>query len=216
MAGTTGGSDATRGRLIAFEGGEGCGKSTQAQLLAVSLGAVLTREPGGTPAGERIREVLLDGDVGEIGAPAELLLIAAARAEHVRRLIGPALDAGRWVVTDRFAGSSLAYQGYGRRLPLEAVQAVSGFATGGLEADLNVLLELPEEVAAARRCGRPDRIEAEEPGFHARVVAGFRAIAESDPAHWCVVDSAGTPEEVAARVLAAVRARLGDRPAVIR
>jgi dTMP kinase len=215
MVGTTGGGGAARGRLIAFEGGEGCGKSTQAQLLATSLGALLTREPGGTPAGERIRAILLDGVIDEIGPAAELLLMAAARAEHVRRLILPALEAGRSVVTDRFTGSSLAYQGYGRRLPLETVRAISSFASGGLEPDLNILLQLPEDVAVARRCGRPDRIEAEDPGFHARVVAGFRAIAESDPPGWCVVEAEGTPDEVAVRVLAAVRARLGELPAVL-
>jgi dTMP kinase len=210
MAGMTGGSSAVRGRLIAFEGGEGCGKSTQAQLLATSLDAVLTREPGGTPAGERIREMLLGNEVGEIGAPAELLLMAAARAEHVRQLILPALAAGRWVVTDRFAGSTLAYQGYGRAVPLEAVRAISGFAAAGIVADLNILLELPEEVALSRRCGRPDRIEAADGGFHERVVAGFCKIAASDTAHWSVVEAEGTPDEVGGRVLEIVRARLGD------
>jgi dTMP kinase len=198
----------TRGRFVAFEGGEGTGKSTQARLLADALGAVATREPGGTTAGERIRALLLDPDLGELGAEAELLLFAAARAELVRQVVAPALSAGRDVVADRFSGSTLAYQGYGRGLPLDLVRAVSAVATGGADPDLNVLLDVPDEVAAGRRCGVPDRMEAAEAAFHARVVAGFRSLAAADPERWVVVDGIGTPDEVAARVLAVVTVRL--------
>ncbi len=198
-----------RGRLIAFEGGEACGKSTQAALLAEALGAVLTREPGGTPAGERIRDVLLDPAAGELGAEAELLLMAAARAEHVRQVVAPALSAGRTVVTDRYSGSSLAYQGYGRGLDLALVARISDVATGGIEPDLNVLLVLPEDVAEARRGGSPDRIESADEAFHARVSKGFGLIAAADPEHWVVVDGVGSQAAVAARVGEAVAGRLG-------
>jgi dTMP kinase len=128
------------GRFIAFEGGEGTGKSTQARRLAERLGARLTREPGGTPAGDRIRALLLDPSTGELDARAEALLLAADRAQHVATVIRPALDAGEDVVTDRYEGSSLAYQGHGRGLPLEEVLRISGWATGGLRPDLVVLL----------------------------------------------------------------------------
>lgn len=201
---------AARGVLIAIEGGEGCGKSTQAPLLAASLGALCTREPGGTPAGERIRAVVLDPALADLGPEAELLLVAAARAEHVRAVIGPALAAGRTVVTDRFSASSLAYQGYGRGIPLEVVRAVSAVATGGLEPALQVLLDLPDDVAAGRRGGVPDRVEAADAGFHARVTAGFRQLAAGDPARWLVVDAAGTVDEVAERLHRAVAGRLAE------
>lgn len=191
------------GRLIAFEGGEACGKSTQAALLAARLGAVLTREPGGTGVGERVRAILLDRDAGDLGPRAEALLLAAARAQHVAEVIGPALAAGRHVVTDRFSHSSLAYQGHGRGLPLEEVRALSEWATGGLWPDVVVLLDLPAHEAEARR-GRPDRFEAEGGDFHRRVEEGFRALAADDPGRWRVVDGSGTVEEVAARVWEAV------------
>ena len=190
-------------RLIAFEGGEACGKSTQAGLLASRLGAVLTREPGGTAVGERVRAVLLDPAVGGLDARAEALLMAAARAQHVAEVVAPALAAGRDVVTDRFSHSSLAYQGYGRGLPLEEVRRLSDWATGGLWPDVVVLLDLPADVAEARR-GHPDRFEAEGREFHRRVEAGFRELAGADPGRWRVVDATGTIEEVAARVWEAV------------
>jgi dTMP kinase len=198
----------TRGLFLAFEGGERCGKSTQAALAAGSLGALLTREPGGTAVGERIRSIILDPDLGELGAEAELLLMAAARAEHVRTVIEPTLDSGRHVVTDRFSGSSVAYQGYGRGIDLEQVRAISRFATGGVEPDLTLLLEVPAEVVAARAAGTPDRIEALDAGFHERVREGFGDLARSEPERWVVVDGVGTPPEVATRVLAALRRRL--------
>lgn len=192
-----------RGRLIAFEGGEACGKSTQAALLAARLDAVLTREPGGTRVGEQVRGILLDLSERALAPWAEALLMAAARAQHVAEVVAPALAGGRDVVTDRFSHSSLAYQGHGRGLPLDQVRFLSDWATGGLWPDVVVLLDLPAGEAEARR-GRPDRFEAEGRDFHARVVDGFRAMAEAEPELWRVVDGRGTVEEVAMRVWGAV------------
>lgn len=196
-----------RGRLLAFEGGEATGKTTQARILAERLGAVLTREPGGTEVGERVREVVLDPAV-RVDFRAEALLMAAARAQHVSEVIEPALAAGRHVVTDRFTPSSLAYQGIGRGLGVEQVAVLSAFATGGLEADLVLLLDLPLDVTAARLSAEPDRLELEGAPFHARVAAAFRQLAAADPARWVVVPADGTVDEVAARVWQAVDARL--------
>ncbi len=196
------------GRFIALEGGDGCGKSTQARLLAGSLGALLTREPGGTPAGERMRDIVLDPATGEMDDRAEVLLIAAARADHVAQVVRPNLEAGRDVVTDRYVSSSLVYQGHGRQLPVEEVAEVNAWATGGLTPDLTVLLEVPPAIAAARVGGDPDRFEGEGDDFHERVAEGYRELAGADPAGWVVVDGTGTVDEVAARVLAAVTERL--------
>ena len=196
------------GRFIALEGGEGCGKSTQARLLADALGAQLTREPGGTPAGERLRDIVLDPATGELDLRAEVLLIAAARADHVARVIRPALAAGRDVVTDRFVASSLAYQGHGRRIPVAEVAEVNDWATGGLKPDLTVLLDVPGSVAAERMGTDLDRLEAVGDGFHERVADGYRSLAAADPDGWAVVDGSGTIESVAAAVLSAVQGRL--------
>lgn len=198
---------ADRGRLVAFEGGEACGKSTQAAHLAGRLDAVLTREPGGTSLGERVRELFLDPATGQVDARAEALLVAAARAQHVADVIRPALTAGRHVVTDRFTGSSLAYQGYGRGLDVEEVRRLSVFATGGISPDVTVLLDVPAGVAGARRGRAPDRLEAEGGGFHDRVRAGYAELAASEG--WVVVDGAGSIDEVAARVWDAVAIRIG-------
>ena len=198
-----------RGRFIVLEGGEASGKSTQAERLAAALGAVLTREPGGTPIGERIRSVVLDPTEGDALDPrAEALLVAADRAHHVRSVVLPALEAGRHVVSDRYAGSSLAYQGYGRGLPLEEVRQLSDWASGGLWPDLVILLDIDvaESMARLRRSGSGlDRMEAEGMGFHEQVMAGFREIASSDP-RWVTVDGRGSPDEVAERVRNAVNA----------
>jgi dTMP kinase len=193
-----------RGRLIAFEGGEACGKSTQAAILAERLGAVLTREPGGTDVGVRIREILLGAGTVDLDPRAEALLMAADRAHHVATLVRPAIEAGRDVVTDRYIGSSLAYQGYGRGLGVAEVARISAWATGGLDPDVVVLLDVPDGVAAARLGDQRDRLEAEGPEFHRRVIAGFRALAAADPQRWVVVDGTGPVDAVAARVLAAV------------
>ncbi len=198
------------GRLVVLEGGEGCGKSTQAVRLAQRLGALLTREPGGTPMGERIRSLVLDPAAAGLVARAEALLMAAARAQHVAEVVAPALAAGRHVVSDRFTGSSLAYQGYGRGLPVDELRLLSSFATGGLEADLVVLLELDAAVVARRRDRQPDRVEAAGPEFHRRVGEGFAALASADAERWVRVDGEGSEDEVADRVWAALTARLGD------
>ncbi len=197
------------GRFIVLEGGEGCGKSTQAELLAAHLGAELTREPGGTEIGERIRDLLLDRELAPLDARAELMLMLAARAQHVSERIRPWLEAGRDVVCDRFSGSTLAYQGFGRRLPLAAIAAANDLGCAGLEPDLVVLLDLPPEVGAARRDEPDDRFEKEDRAFFDRVAKGFRELARADPDRWVVVDAAGPVDEVAGRVRAGVTARLG-------
>ncbi len=197
------------GRLIAFEGGEAVGKSTQAKLLAERLGAKLTFEPGATDSGVRIRSLVLDSPELALSPHAEALLMAADRAQHVAEVIRPALDAGIHVVTDRFIGSSLAYQGFGRHLGVDEVLALSLFATGGLQSDLNVLLVVSEEVARSRRSSPGDRIEAEDAEFHQRVLDGFRTLAEQNPEQWVVVDGGRPVHEVAEAVYAAVRDRLG-------
>jgi len=200
------------GRWIALEGGEGSGKSTQARRLAEALGALLTREPGGTAVGDRIRELLLDPALTGMDARAEALLMAADRAQHVAEVVGPALAAGRVVVSDRSAWSSLAYQGLARGLGVEEVRRVSDWAMGGRWPDLAILIDVPAAVADARlaAAGRaPDRLEAEGDGFHGRVREGFAAIAATAPDRWVVVDGDGPEELVAERVLGSVLARLG-------
>ena len=202
-----------RGRLVAFEGGEGCGKSTQAALLASSLGAVLTREPGGTEIGARMRSIVLDTAVGSRLDPrAEALLMAADRAQHVAEVIGPALARGDDVVTDRFTGSTLAYQGFGRGLDVAELAALSSWSTAGIEPALVILLDLPAEVALARLARALDRMEAAGDDFHRRVTDGYRALAVADPCHWRVVDGSGRVDEVAARVVAAFGAWAEQQP----
>ncbi|MCU0271688.1 MAG: dTMP kinase [Acidimicrobiales bacterium] len=194
--------------FVAFEGVDGAGKSTQARLLAERLGAVLTREPGGTPIGTRIRSLLLDPETVGLSARAEALLMAADRAQHVEALVRPALAAGRPVVTDRYLYSSVAYQGYGRDLDPDEVRTLSLFAVDGLLPDLVVLVELPDEVAEQRFGARPDRFEGEGPAFRRRVAEGYRALAAADPDRWLVVDGVGSIDEVAERVWSAVGPRL--------
>jgi dTMP kinase len=194
---------ARRGRFIVFEGGEGSGKSTHAARLAQRRDALLTREPGGTALGERLRAILLDGESGALDARAELLLMLAARAEHCAERIVPTLESGRDVVCDRFAGSTLAYQGYGRGLPLAEVRAGCALAAAGLEPDLTILLDVPLAVAARRRERPADLIESAGKDFHERVHAGFATLAGEDP-RWVVVDADDVFEVVAARVERAV------------
>jgi dTMP kinase len=190
-------------RLIAFEGGEGSGKSTQAARLAERLGALLTREPGGTPLGEKIRSVVLDPSNGTVDPRAEALLMAAARAQHVADVIEPALERGETVVTDRYIGSSLAYQGHGHGLSVEELVQLSHWATDGRPADVVVLLTVPAEVAENRLRRPTDRMERLGKKFHRRVNDGFAALAAENPEHWLVIDGVGTIDEVAARVNAA-------------
>jgi len=199
-------------RWIAFEGGEGSGKSTQARLLAERLGAVLTREPGGTVVGERVRELLLDPAVVDLDARAEALLMAADRAQHVAERVRPALAAGRDVVSDRSAHSSLAYQGHGRGLGVEPVRRLCDWATEGLWPDVAVLLDVPASERAGRMKGPPDRMESAGADFHAVVAEGFRALAAADPERWLVVDGAGEVDVVAERVDAALTTWLRAHP----
>ena len=216
------------GRLIAFEGVEGAGKSTQLELLRQALegqggqGArrsgppvgrprevVVTREPGGTAAGERVRALLLDPEV-ELDPRAEALLFAAARAELVAEVIRPALERGAVVLSDRYLDSSLAYQGGARGLGRGPVEAVNRFATGGLLPDLVVLLDLDPADGLARRARDPDRIESQDIDFHRRVREAFRDLAAADPGRFAVIDATAPVPEVATRVQAAVLALLED------
>jgi dTMP kinase len=192
---------------MVLEGGEGCGKSTQAALLASRIGAVVTREPGGTETGERLRALILDPGLPPLAVRAETLMLLAARAQHVVEVVEPALASGRDVVCDRFSGSTLAYQGHGRGLDVAELEKLSAWAAGGLRPDRVVLLEVTPEVAAARigRRGPADRMEGEGAAFFSRVAEGFRALASADKQTWRVVDGEGTVAEVASRVAAAVQ-----------
>lgn len=206
---------APRGWFVTLEGGEGVGKSTQALRLERALRAagrevVRTREPGGSPGAEVLRELLLSGRVD--WAPlAEVMLHFAARAEHVARVIRPALEAGRVVVCDRFSDSTLAYQGYGQGADLRTIRALGGML--GVVPDRTAVLHASEGTQRARLAarqaaagggGEPDRYERLGAAFHARVAAGFQAIAEAEPGRCVLVSAEGTPDEVAARVAAAV------------
>lgn len=199
-----------RGRLIVFEGGEASGKSTQAAHLAAHLGAVLTREPGGTDIGKRIRELVLDPGAPAIAPSTEALLMAADRAQHVAEVIEPALAAGTDVVTDRYMPSTLAYQGFGRGMDIAELRRLSVEFAGAVEPDLVVLLDVPTSVAAERLQGR-DRMEAAGDDFHARVADGYRALADAEPHRWIVVDGSGSVDEVGARVRDAVDAWLSSK-----
>jgi len=212
------------GMLIAFEGGEGSGKSTQAARLAEWLSergvaVTTTHEPGATDFGARIRQILLDSPDGSLTPRAEALLFAADRAHHVDTVIRPALDRGDVVITDRYVDSSLAYQGAGRALAMEDVRRLSRWATGGLRPDLTVLLDIDPEVglARARAAGRAqDRLERESLEFHRRVREGFLALADAAPDHYLVVDAAGHPETVATLIRIATAKRLTTRLAAQR
>ena len=186
--------------FITFEGIEGCGKSTQVQRLAERLGsaALLTREPGGTDIGQAIREVLLDPKNRRMASTTEVLLYFADRAQHVAEVIRPALAQGLVVLCDRYVETSLAYQGYGRGLPLEAIRSLAHLATGGLRPETIVLFDVPIEVGLARaaRRGGHDRIESEVLEFHERVLAGYDALVAQDPSRWLRLDGQGSPDAV--------------------
>jgi dTMP kinase len=214
-------SPAPAARFIVFEGGEASGKSTQAARLADRLGAVLTHEPGGTAIGAALRTLLLSDDAHttELDDRAEALLMAADRAQHVAEVVRPALAAGRHVVSDRYIGSTLAYQGFGRGLPVDDLRRLSVWAAAGLWPDVVVLLDVPRGLASTRAAGRadpaPDRLEAAGDGFHERVARGYRALAAADPARWVVVDGAAPTDEVEAAVWKSLVSRcpeLAPRP----
>jgi dTMP kinase len=207
-----------RGRLIALEGIDASGKSTQARAVADALGAQLTHEPGSTPVGVRLRQLLLAPEAPPLSPRAEALLMTADRAEHVARVIEPALAEGTWVVTDRFSASTIAYQGYGRGLDVPALAELVAWATEGLAADLSVLVDVGVEVAAARMAaagdrGGADRMERLGPEFATRVRNGFLAQAAADPGRWIVVDGETEVEPLTAHIVASVRERLGEAPA---
>ncbi|MGY1689212.1 dTMP kinase [Geodermatophilus sp. SYSU D01105] len=206
------------GLFLAFEGGEGAGKSTQVRLLCQWLAAQgrtvrATLEPGGTPAGAAIRAIVLDRAHAGLSPRAEALLYAADRAQHASAVLRPALAAGEVVVTDRYIDSSLAYQGAGRTIPMDDVRALSRWATEGLRPDLTVLLDLPPEVGLARARGRAvaDRLESESLDFHQRVRTTFRALADADPGRYLVLDATGAVDDLAAAVRSRVAALLGVR-----
>lgn len=189
-----------RGAFIAFEGIDGCGKTTQARRVAATRDALWTFEPGDTALGATLRAAVLDA-TADLDATAELLLMAADRAQHLARVIVPALSTGRDVVCDRFSGSTLAYQGYGRGLDLDAINRVLEVATGGLEPDLTIVLDCPVALARARRDDRTtssDRFERDD-GFTERVRSGFLALAAGGPT-WAVVDATGPAPVVASAV----------------
>ena len=212
---------AERGCFLVLEGIDGCGKTTQLERLRAWLPAsglmppgaelVVTREPGGTGLGLALRQLLLHppGDAAP-GSTAELLLYAADRAQHVQQCIAPALAAGHWVLSDRFSGSTAAYQGHGRGLPLALIDQLAAIATGGLRPDLTLLLELPLAEALRRRGARPaDRIEAGGDAFLQRVCAGFSTLAHQQG--WCRIDAGQSLEAVTAAIQAAIEDALaGD------
>lgn len=202
-----------RGRFVTLEGGEGAGKSTQLKRLAEALRArgltvVETREPGGSPGAEAIRSLLLGGDKDRWTAEAEALLFAAARADHVARVIRPALERGEWVLCDRFVDSSIAYQGYAGELGAEAVRQLHAIGSQGFYPDRTLLLELTTDAGADRArqrdSGGGDRIGSRDTGYHDAVAAGFAALAADEPQRIQRVDASGTPEVVTARLIAAI------------
>lgn len=208
--------------FITIEGIEGGGKTTQVGLLAAALrarelAARITREPGGTRLGEEIRGLLLHSETS-VGRLAELFLILADRAEHVESVIRPALQAGEIVLCDRFSDSTLAYQAYGRELPLDAVRTVESVASQGLRPDLTFVLDCPVELGLARTRQRrgalaADRFEAQDEAFHERVRRGFLALAGEDPRRIVVIDASRPTEEVHRAIIAASTERLGgSRP----
>lgn len=203
------GTAGERGRFVVLEGGESVGKSTQAAWLATRRGADLTFEPGGTGLGRELRRLLL-GEAGvRLDGLSEALLMAADRAQHVAESIRPALEAGRDVVCDRYIGSSLAYQGYGRGLELGTVRMLSEVATGGLWPDLVVLLDMDPQRALDRSGGGSDRFEALGMDFHVRVRAGYLELAAADPERWAILDADRPATEVRDDIAALVADRLG-------
>ena len=195
-------------RYIAFEGAEGCGKSTQAARCAQRIGAVLTRETGGTDVGTRLREILHDTSVDDLSFRAEALIAAADRAQHLAEVVRPALARGETVVSDRSVFSTLAYQGHGRQLDVDELTRINDWATEGLWPDLVVFVDTPDDVIAERMSSRKlDRFEAAGHDFHRRVIDGFRAMAEADPERWLTVAAVGSIDRVADSIADALAER---------
>lgn len=204
-----------RGVFVAFEGGEGAGKTTQARLAAIWLrdhgyDVVTTHEPGATKIGMRLRAMLLDRDTTGLSVRGETLLYAADRADHVANVIKPAMDRGAIVVSDRYVDSSLAYQGFGRQQRVEDIARVNAWATGGLVPDLTVLLEIPPRTGLDRLSAPADRIESEPDDFHERVRAGFRALAEADPDRYLILDASRPQAELSREIQYRIREILPD------
>jgi dTMP kinase len=206
----------TRGVFITFEGGEGSGKSTQVQLLARALAAsdreiTVTREPGGAPGAEQIRSLLVNGETGRWDPLSEALLHYAARREHLRHTILPALAGGRWVVCDRFADSTMAYQGYGHELGREVIAALHAAVVGNLAPNLTLILDIPTDAGLARAASRggEDRYERMDRTFHDRLREGFLDIARREPRRCAVIDATGTIEQVRVAICGVVHERLG-------
>jgi dTMP kinase len=207
-----------KGKFITLEGGEGAGKTTQlnairAELIAAGLQVVVTREPGGTPRAERIREMVLTPDSEAMPQICELLLVFAARSTHLHAVILPALARGEWVLCDRFTDASYAYQGYGRGLPLEQIAALELFVQQGLQPDLTLLLDAPVELAMQRARQRNaaqgqrlvDRFEIEQEAFFERVRAGYRARAAAEEERFRVIDASRSLDAVSASVREAIK-----------
>jgi dTMP kinase len=200
-------------KFVTFEGGEGGGKSTQLRLLAEALrgtgeAVVTTREPGGAPGAEEIRRLLVEGEPGRWPPDAEALLHFAARAEHLAAVIRPALDAGQWVLCDRFADSTVAYQGYGQGLDLAWLKQLRAQVVGATEPGLTLILDLPVETGLGR-AREQQRYERMGRAFHEKLQAGFLAIAKAEPERCIVIDATRSIEAVAADVRAAVAKRFG-------
>jgi dTMP kinase len=208
-------AEQARGMFIAFEGGEGSGKTTQSRLLAIWLrdqgfDVVQTREPGSTKVGMRLRAILLDAVHQGLSARSEALLYAADRAEHVEKVIRPSLYRGSMVISDRYVDSSLAYQGAGRALDREDVVRINTWATGGLVPDLTVLIDTPPSIGLARLGGAADRIESEPLEFHERVRREFRSLAAADPDRYAVIDGTLPQDQISLLIHDRVRELLPD------
>lgn len=207
----------TRGKFITFEGGEGAGKSTQISLLAEALrdasqSVCQTREPGGSPGAEEIRQLLVTGKPDRWDATAEALLHFAARRDHLRNLIQPRIEAGDWVLSDRFADSTMAYQGYGHGLGRAAIEELHAMVVGDFTPDLTLILDVPVELGLARAVARQDgedRYERLGRDFHQRLRDAFHEIARLEPARCVLIDATGTVESVQQAVRASVTERLG-------
>ena len=199
----------SRGKYIAFEGLEGCGKSTHVKRLAETLGAVATREPGGTRIGAMLREILADPDNTDINPRTELLLMTADRAQLMSEVIEPALADGRHVVSDRSIYSTLAYQGYGRGLGVETIRGINEWALDQILPDIVVWIQIPRDEAERRLAKRNlDRFEREGADFFARIADGFAEMAAADPARWIIIDGTMPKDDVQAAIHAAVSPRL--------